>query len=137
MFERGNFDHIPQILRSNTVHSNTGTFVFAWSGQKIYLEIMSEMRDASEFPKSLYASYPVIFTFYACVVVIGYAFQGRKAPGYILETLNFSGTKSFANVMMFLHMQISFTLNIQVRGVFFFLFLTCFFFFLFLHSSYI
>ena len=25
------------------------TFVFAWSGQKIYLEIMSEMRDASEF----------------------------------------------------------------------------------------
>jgi len=97
-------------------YGSFSTFIFAWAGQKIYLEIMSEMKKPSDFPKSLYTSYPVIFILYACVVTVSYAYQGRETPGYILEMLNYSGTKSFANLMMFLHMQISFTLNIQVSS---------------------
>ena len=90
------------------------SFVFAWSGQKIYLEIMNEMKEPEDFPKSLYGAYPFILLGYIIVCCVTYGFLGRDAPGYLLDALDYDWKRSFASCMMFLHMQISYTLNMQV-----------------------
>lgn len=115
--DRGNVSSDQDVVRQVSFwnfYGSFSTFVFAWNGQKIYLEIMSEMRNSRDFKKSLYSSHPIILILYIVVVSISYAHQGRETPGYILDALDFTGTKSFANLMMFFYMQISFTLNMQI-----------------------
>ena len=90
------------------------TFVFAWAGQKIYLEIMNEMKEPEDFPKSLCGAYPIIMIGYLVVCSVGYGYTGRQAPGYLLDALDYTPRKSVANILMFVHMQISYTLNLQV-----------------------
>lgn len=68
------------------------TLIFAWAGQKIYLEIMTEMRDSKDFTKSLSGAYPFIFIGYAVVGFVGYGVKGRSAPGYLLDVLDFGAT---------------------------------------------
>jgi amino acid permease len=95
--------------------SATSSFVFAMAGQKIYLEMMAEMRDPSEFPKALYAATPIMFLSYTAVSLTGYAIRGDQAPLYLMDVLSAgSAPKTFASLLMLVHMMISYTLNSQV-----------------------
>eukprot|EP00941_MAST-03F_sp_MAST-3F-sp1_P006294 g6294.t1 len=97
-----------------TFSSALSSFVFAMAGQKIYLEMMAEMRDPDDFPKALYAATPVMFMTYAIVCVLGYSLRGDASPLYLMDVIPFGFGKTVANLLMLIHMMISYTLNQQV-----------------------
>ncbi|CAK0885978.1 unnamed protein product [Prorocentrum cordatum] len=87
--------------------------IFAFSGQKIYLEIMSEMRDVARFAQALCAAMASILVLYVLACVRTYAVWGLDSPAYLLDVLR-GGEKKVAGMLMFLHVLISFTISQQV-----------------------
>ena len=55
------------------IFASTSKFVFVMEGQRIYLEMMSAMREPSHFPRSLYSATPIILIVYAFVSIASYA----------------------------------------------------------------
>jgi len=96
------------------VFSSMSSFIFAMGGQKIYLEIMSEMRNPSDFPKSLSAAFSFMFVCYTVIIVSCYYYMGAATPGYLMDVLEWDGIRVIANMLMFIHMVISYSLNQQV-----------------------
>ena len=52
-------------------------FTFAYAGQSIYLEIMSEMKTPRLFSRALYVSTPILVIAYVTVAFTGYAVAGE------------------------------------------------------------
>jgi len=96
------------------VFSSMSSFIFSMGGQKIYLEIMYEMRNPSDFPKSLLAAFSFIFACYTLIIVSCYYYMGAATPGYLMDILKWNSVRVITNVLMFIHIVISYSLNQQV-----------------------
>ena len=59
------------------IFSTVCTFMFAMNGQRIFLDMMSVMREPSHFSRSLYSGTLVILIVYAFVSVATYAKVGK------------------------------------------------------------
>ena len=59
------------------IFSSTCKFVFAMGGQRIYLGMMTAMREPSHFPRSLYSATPVMLIVYVFVSIASYAKVGK------------------------------------------------------------
>jgi proton-coupled amino acid transporter len=97
-----------------TVFSSMSSFIFAMGGQKIYLEIMSEMRNPSDFRKSLFAAFSFMLVCYVVITVTCYWHMGAATPGYLMDVLEWDSVRVITNILMFIHIVISYTLNQQV-----------------------
>ena len=65
--------------------STMSGFLFTCGGQKIYLEMMAEMRQPSDFPRALAAAMFVIGTSYVAITVVCVRHLGAETPDYILD----------------------------------------------------
>ena len=90
------------------------SYVFAMSGQKIYLEMMAEMRRPEQFPRSLYTATPTVLLSYAFVCGTGYILRGDRVPRYLMAVLQYDVKRSVSNFLMLIHIVISYVLNQQV-----------------------
>ncbi len=102
--------------------SALSTLVFAFMGQSLYLEIMSEMKDPTrEFPIAINTAMPFMLAMYAGVGGTVYYFKGdnpKRAEdlSYLLNVLDGHGTGIIvaANVLMLIHMLVCYTITQQV-----------------------
>merc|ERR1712151_45428 len=97
-----------------TSFSALGALVFAYGGQGMYLETMSEMRNPKEFPKALSVFMTLIIAFYLWSSLSLYFRYGDQTYQYVLFNMGDGAIKTVAAVCMFLHVLVSFCLNSQL-----------------------
>lgn len=96
------------------------SLLFAFAGQSIFLEMMAEMRDPSEFSKALHVAIPGLLVLYTGVGVAAYSACGDNTPSYLLDALPIGSTiKRVVGGLLFLHTLVSYIINQQVltRGL--------------------
>ena len=90
------------------------TIGFAYAGQTIYPEMISEMRRPQDFPKALWCSTPYLCLVYLVVGVVAYATYGESAPPYLLDVLSYNWTRRAGGALMCVHMVVSYTITQQI-----------------------
>jgi len=97
-----------------TSFSALGALTFAYGGQGMYLETMSEMRNPKEFPKALSVFMTLIIAFYLLSSLSLYFRYGDTSYQYVIFNMGDGAMKTVAAVCMFLHVLVSFCLNQQL-----------------------
>lgn len=69
------------------IFSYFGSFVFAFQGQSIFLEIMREMKTPAHFPRALLAANSLMVVVYTSVVVAAYGSHGGDVQSFLPATL--------------------------------------------------
>merc|ERR1719273_480471 len=76
--------------------------------------MMSEMREPREFKKALFVALPAMLVAYLFVCLGCYFMLGTYTPDYIMDVLSWDQVKVGVNVLMFIHMLISYAISSQV-----------------------
>jgi len=98
--------HIPFL----TAYDSLSSFIFAFAGQSIFLEIISEMKRPQDFGKSVVVSSLGMFVFYLSIVVVSYYTQGAEVAGFLPGSLANGGLKTIACVLLSFHIMVSYLL---------------------------
>jgi len=111
-------DSYTELVASNlTIQSFFGamsSFVFAYSGQFMYLELMSEMKNPSQFPKAFFIAGPYQLFMYSMVACVGYHYKGVAVSGFIINNIPFGIAYRVSAVFLFLHMLVTYVIKGQV-----------------------
>lgn len=91
-----------------------GMVIYAFAGNWMYFEIMSEMKDPKDFPKAYSVNGPVQLCFYLVSGLVGYAYRGDQAKAYLLDELQFGTGFRIASLMLFLHVLITYSIKSTV-----------------------
>lgn len=114
----GEEDCVPEtITHANGVLSVAGSiskFIFAFSGQKIFLEMQAEMKEPELFVRSMHVALPILASVFMLIAVTSLLRCGDHTPGYILDALEYNWSRTLANVLMFAHLVVSYTISQQV-----------------------
>eukprot|EP00037_Helgoeca_nana_P015155 m.141856 g.141856 ORF g.141856 m.141856 type:complete len:467 (+) comp22887_c0_seq1:244-1644(+) len=70
-----------------TVYGSTASFIFAYQGQSVFLEIMREMKDARDFPKAVTAATGGMMTVYMTIIVLCYLAKGVGIKDFAPESV--------------------------------------------------
>ena len=90
-------------------------FVFAYQGQAIYFELMNEMKEPQQFPRSCYIAYSIMCCIYGVVVIIVYGYLGKtNTPEFLPDSL-LNGTiiKQIVGFLVVLHITVSYVIACQ------------------------
>merc|ERR1719473_343580 len=91
-----------------------GMVVYAYGGNWMYFEIMSEMKEPKDFPKAYSVNGPLQLGFYLIAGLVGYAYRGDQAKAYLLDELEFGTGFRVASLMLFLHVLITYSIKSTV-----------------------
>jgi len=106
------FSPVASDLSASTFVSSLCTFGFAFSGQFIIVEIISEMENPEEFPKAYaYWSGPFQALIFLFVGLGVYYFRGSHAADMVLEELPFTGLERIAAACLVVHMSVAFVIK--------------------------
>ena len=94
-------------------YSSLGSFIFAYQGQSIMLEIMREMRDARDFPRALHAANGLMMAVYTGISAVGYASHGERVAGFLPDTMPAGPVRSAVGVLLAYHTMVSYLLTGQ------------------------
>jgi len=97
----------------DAMESFTG-ILFAYSGQSIYPNLLSEMRKPEEFAYSLSAAAPVLVGSYFVAAAVGVYYLGSGAPHFLMDVLEDEWMRQIGGWCLFLHMLISYTITSAV-----------------------
>lgn len=94
------------------VTSGVSIMFFAFTSQFMIVEIMSEMRDLSEFPRA-YIVWSAPFQAFAFLIcgLGGYYYQGDKVTGMIVDSIPFGIYLQAAAILLLIHMIITFVIK--------------------------
>mmetsp|Transcript_21518 Transcript_21518/g.43205 ORF Transcript_21518/g.43205 Transcript_21518/m.43205 type:complete len:439 (-) Transcript_21518:63-1379(-) len=87
------------------------SFIFAYQGQSIFLEIMAEMRDPKEWPKSVFLSHFLMASCYGATAVIGYYYKGNDVPAFLPDGLKNGAGKTVVNLLVAYHVLVAYIIN--------------------------
>jgi len=91
------------------------TFCFAYAGSPIYMELLGELSEPRDFPKTFLISSPYQLVFYLISAVSQYAFQGSASGGKITDALPEGSSVSIAaNAFLATHMIVTFLCKAQI-----------------------
>lgn len=111
-------EFIPSTLSVRAFFSAFSKLAFAYAGQFLYLEIMSEMTLPSDFPKSFYLAGPYQVFMYLIVACVGYWYKGNKAAGFVVDYIPEEGVYGsllrVAACLLFIHMIITYLVKASV-----------------------
>ena len=79
-----------------------GAFLLS-AGQSIFLEIMSEMKDTTEFPKACTASYIFMLFAYGLTALVAYGIVGNDVEGFLPDSLPENALKQAVGVFITFH----------------------------------
>ncbi|QDZ17624.1 transmembrane amino acid transporter [Chloropicon primus] len=94
--------------------SAMGSLVFAYGGQGMYLETMSEMKNPKDFPKALSVFMTLIILIYVWSSTSLYFRYGDTSYGYVIFNMGNNAMQTAASTCMVLHVFVSFCLNSQL-----------------------
>jgi amino acid permease len=101
----------PNLSFSDAVRG-VSIFAFAFTGQFILVEIISEMKDREEFPKAYTClSAPFQCAAFMIVGLGGYYFKGDSVDGIIVDTIGFGPTFRLAAMCLLSHMLITYLIK--------------------------
>ena len=89
------------------------SIVFAYQGQSIFMELMSEMKKPKEFTKSLNVAYLLMVIVYAATVIIAYGFEGNAVEGFLPDSLSVGKAKTAVGVLVVFHVMVAYVIAIQ------------------------
>jgi amino acid permease len=113
-------DHAPNKVAFNhgssigEILSVVGMVVYAYGGNWMYFEIMSEMKEPKDFQKSYCVNGPLQLGFYLIAGLVGYAYRGDQAKAYLLDELEFGTGFRIASLMLFMHVLITYAIKSTV-----------------------
>ena len=99
---------IAQDLDFMTFMQALSNIFFTFGGQFMFYELMAEMKDFTEFPKTFYIAGPFQVPIYLIVGCVGYYFKGKDASGYFLDNLGFGWMYRLASALLCFHMLVAF-----------------------------
>lgn len=88
-------------------------FVFAYQGHAIFLELMSEMKDAHQFPKACGLAYGLMCIMYALTVVVAYGISGQDTEEFLPDILPPSLARKTVGLLVCLHISVSYVISCQ------------------------
>jgi len=89
------------------------SIVFAYQGQSIFMELMTEMKHKRQFPKACNLAYAIMCFVYSFVVITAYGVQGKDTPGFLPEILQTGAAKTTVGVLVVLHITVSYVIAVQ------------------------
>lgn len=87
------------------------SFVFAYQGQSIFMELMSEMKDLKQFPKANNLSVFFMFFVYTTTTVVVYGLVGNAAPGFLPDILDEGTAKVTVGILLVFHIMVSYVVT--------------------------
>lgn len=93
------------------------TITFAYSGCSMFLEMMSEMKESKDFPKTFYVSAPVQVGLYLLVGIVSYTYSGTGASDSIIKEVDpntYGGLLSAAAACLVFHLMVSYFIQALV-----------------------
>lgn len=69
------------------VYGSTASFIFAYQGQSIFLEVMREMKKPQEFPKTVGIANVTMMLVYLTITVICYHYKGDTLPPFLPDAI--------------------------------------------------
>lgn len=92
--------------------TSLSTFAFAFSGQFILVEVMSEMRDPEEFPKACFQlAAPFQGASFLLVGLAGYYYMGSSVVGMIADNIPFGAWFRVASALLATHMLVTYLIK--------------------------
>ena len=100
--------------------SAMSSIVFAYQGQSIFLELMAEMKQSSQFPRACNVAYMIMLLAYVTTTVLAYGSQGSETPGFLPNMLE-SGSPAakFVGLLTFFHIVVAYVVTVQPVHVWF------------------
>ena len=100
------------------------SFVFAYQGHSVFLEIMREMKEPRTFTKSIYSAYTLMILVYLCTSALGYLAFGRDVAGFLPDSMQNGTAKSLVGLLLTLHTGVAYMVTAQplhraIHGFFF------------------
>ena len=97
-------------------YGGLASFVFAYQGQSMFLEIMKEMRQPAEFGRAVWAANGGMGLVYALTVVLAYGAHGRQVAGFLPASLPPGLGRRVAGLLLCYHIGVSYLLCFQPLG---------------------
>uniref|UniRef100_A0A7S4DVL7 Amino acid transporter transmembrane domain-containing protein n=1 Tax=Lotharella globosa TaxID=91324 RepID=A0A7S4DVL7_9EUKA len=92
-------------------YNPVSSFVFAYQGQSIFLEIMAEMKEPGKWPQSVYLSHTIMGTSYAITALVGYYFKGSDVPAFLPDGIENGPGKIVVNLLVAYHVLVAYIIN--------------------------
>lgn len=90
------------------------SIVFAFQGQSIFFELMSEMKEPKSFGNSLSSAYSFMLFCYTLTVVIAYGTEGTNVAGFLPDTLaDGSPAKITVGIFVVFHIMVAYVIAVQ------------------------
>jgi len=64
------------------VYGSTASFIFAYQGQSVFLEVMREMKDGRQFPRAVTLATGIMMTVYLIIITLCYLSKGVSMPDF-------------------------------------------------------
>jgi amino acid permease len=89
------------------------SIVFAYQGQSIFFELMSEMKNPKEFTKSSNLAYTIMACVYALIVIVAYGIEGENVADFLPASMNPGTAKTVVGVLIVFHIIVAYVIAIQ------------------------
>ncbi len=87
------------------------SFIFAYQGQSIFLEVMAEMSQPRDWPKSVYLSHGIMAISYSITAFVGYYYKGNDVPAFLPSALKDGPGKTAINLLVAYHVLVAYIMN--------------------------
>lgn len=91
-------------------YSAFSAFILAYQGQAIFLELMSEMKEPSQFTTASTLSYAQMFIVYATCFVVAYGLGGGHVDPFVPNNLKDGGIKQAVGALVAYHVLIAYVI---------------------------
>eukprot|EP00797_Seminavis_robusta_P015486 Sro2322_g323250.2 (323) ;mRNA; f:4304-5272 len=85
-------------------------FVFAYQGHAIFLELMAEMKQASDFPYSCTSAYMLMCVMYGLTVIAAYGLRGASTEEFLPDILPAGTARKVVGSLVCLHICVSYVI---------------------------
>ncbi len=96
-----------------TVYSSMGSFIFAYQGQSMFLEIMREMQEPRSFPRALYVANGLMGLVYTASVAVGYGVCGSSVARFLPDSLPAGPAKTALSALLTFHVGVAYLITGQ------------------------
>ncbi|GAB5373194.1 hypothetical protein AAMO2058_001729400 [Amorphochlora amoebiformis] len=92
-------------------YNPVSSFIFAYQGQTVFLEIMSEMKNTGDWPKALWLGQGIMIPAYTLTAALGYYFKGSGVPAFLPSALDDGPLKIIISLLVAYHVLAAYLLN--------------------------
>jgi amino acid transporter len=90
-----------------------GKLCFAYQGQSVFLELISEAKHPKTFTKSTCFAFGTMAFFYILSTFVAYGVEGSQVPGYLPDVLSPGATQTTVGVLIIFHAAVSYVVCMQ------------------------